>query len=318
MSHVTPFKTLVILNPGSAGGNTARRWPAIDAALTRTLGRYEHAPTTKPGDATTFTRDALRAGYEMIVAIGGDGTVNEVVNGFYDGEVPTLADRLPILGIIPSGSGGDYRRTFGIPDRLDDAAARLAGHATRTVDLGRIRCSRPGEAPHGVLRYFANIASFGVSAEVSRRANESTKPLGGRLTYFVASLSATLSYERRPVTLLSNGDAVKQVSLNVGGCCIGQYFGGGMRFAPKADPGDGLFDVVTVGGRSALSMVSMTSIYIGKHIDKRGVSSWRARQVDGTCEGALPCTIEADGEVIGQFPARFELLPGAMRVKVAS
>ncbi len=318
MTIEAPFKTLVILNPSSAGGVTGRRWPEIEAALTRTLGRFEHAPTSRPGDATTFTRDALRAGYEMIVAVGGDGTVNEIVNGFYDGEVPTLSDRLPVLGVIPSGSGGDYRRTFGIPDRLSEAVDRLGGRATRTVDLGRVRCSRPGEAAHGVLRYFANIASFGVSAEVSRRANMSSKPLGGRLTYFFASISATLAYDRRPVTLLTNGDAVKQVSLNVGGCCIGQYFGGGMRFAPKAEPGDGQFDVVTIGGRSAISMMSMTSIYSGKHIDKKGVSSWRAKQVDGTCEGPLPCTIEADGEVIGEFPARFELIPGAMRVKVAS
>lgn len=317
MNIEAPFKTLVILNPSSSGGATGRKWPEIEAELTRTLGRFEHAPTTKPGDATTFSRDALRAGYEMIVAIGGDGTVNEVVNGFYDGELPTVSDRAPVLGIIPAGTGGDYRRTFGISSKLSEAVASLAGRETKTVDLGRIRCSRPGEPPHGVLRYFANIASFGVSAEVSRRANESSKLFGGRLTYFFASVSATLAYDRRPVTLLTNGDAVKQVSLNVGACCLGQYFGGGMRIAPKADPGDGQFDVITIGGRSPLSMMAMTSIYSGKHIDKKGVSSWRARQVDGTCEGSLPCIIEADGEIIGEFPARFELLPGAMRVKVA-
>lgn len=305
------YRTLVIVNPRAAGGRSGSRWPRVEAALRSTLGTFEHALTTRAGDATTYTRDALRAGYEMIVGIGGDGTFHEIANGFFDGE-QALGDK-PILGLIPSGTGGDTRRTWGVSKDPIEAIAALGGRATRPGDLGRIRLG------DGTVRYFINIASFGVSADVSRRVNHGGKRLGGRVTFLLSSLRSTLSYTPRQVTLLTDGDSVKVVpALNVGAVAIGQYFGGGMRIAPKADPSDKAFDIVTVGGRSAWGMATMTSVYSGGHVDADGVSMWRGAVVEATSDSPEGCEIEADGELIGPLPARFEILPHAFRMKVAA
>ncbi len=281
----------------------------MQAALQSKLGTFEHALTAKPGDATVFARDALRAGYQFIVGVGGDGTFHEIVNGFFDGDTPLGAQ--PILGLVPAGTGGDTRRTWNVPRDPVAAIAGLAGTKTQPADLGRIRLG------DGTIRYFVNIASFGSSADVCRRVNSGKKRLGGRLTFFLGALGATLRYVPRSVTLLTDGDSVKAVpALNVGAVALGQYFGGGMRVAPRADPSDKAFDVVTIGGRSALGMMALTSIYSGNHVGADGVSMWRGTRVDATSDHALGCEIEADGELVGPFPASFELLPHAIRIKV--
>ena len=310
---MTGYKAFVVFNPRSAGGATARRWTEIEPALQKALGTYEQAPTQGPGHASVLTREALKAGFEMIVAIGGDGTFHEVVNGFYDGENPIVPN--PVLGLVPAGTGGDYRRTWGLTTDPVEAISRLSGLAATPTDLGRIRWTEPDGS--AAFRYFVNIASFGLSAEVSRRVNASSKRLGGRMSFFLASLGAMGSHTRRPVTLLTDGDSVKSVSLNFGAVALGQYCGGGMRMAPKAETGDGLFDIVTVSDCSRLKLAAMLDIYKGKHITRPEVATWRGQVVDATCESPEGCFIEADGEVFGQLPARFEILKSACRVKVA-
>ncbi len=305
------FRTFVVVNPRSAGGGTGKRWQAISDSLSAALPSWDHAFTKAQGDATELTRNALRQGYEMIVAVGGDGTIHEVVNGFFDGEERVVEQ--PVLGLIPSGTGGDYRKTWQLSRDPAQACARLAGPNAKPVDAGRIRWTEPDGSAQ--LRYFANIASFGMSALVCVNVNASSKALGGKLTFLKASAAALLRYERAPVRLTTDGEDVREVSLTVGACCIGRYFGGGMMVAPDADPSDGRFDVVTLA-MSKLDMVRFTSIYKGKHLDNPKVGWWQGAVVDAEPAGSADVFIEADGEVFGRLPARFEVIPNAFRIKV--
>ena len=306
------YRTFVVVNPRSSGGSTNKRWQAISASLSRALGTWDHAFTTAQGDATRLTRTALRDGYEMIVAVGGDGTIHEVVNGFFDGEEPVSAQP-PVLGLLPSGTGGDTRKTWGLSRDPDEACARLGGLDTKPTDAGRIRWTEPDGSP--AFRYFANIASFGMSALVSKNVNESCKVLGGRLSFLKSALAALLLYKRTPVRLVTDGDDTREVTLTVGAVCIGKYFGGGMMVGPDADPSDGQFDMVTIA-LTKLDMARFNSIYKGKHLSNPKVDCWRGAVVEAAPVGDVDVFIEADGEVFGKLPARFEILPGAFRMKV--
>lgn len=306
-----PFRTYVVVNPTSAGGGTGGRWRRLLSSIEARVGEVEVGRTTHAGHATELTRAALRSGFEMIVAVGGDGTVHEVVNGFFDGDEPIVES--PVLGLVPSGTGGDYRKAWNLSNDPAVAVNALGGRATRTADLGRIRWTEPGVGP--CSRIFANIASFGMSAEVSRRVNSSSKRLGGKASFFLASFRSALSYERPNVTLVSDGDLIRHASLNVGAVAIGRFFGGGMHIAPQAQPDDGRFDVVTIGERGLVGMLGLTSVYTGQHLSEPDVGHWQAEVVEAS--SASPCFIEADGEVFGRLPARFEILPGAFRMKVA-
>ncbi len=309
MSRVD-YKTLVVVNPKSSGGGTSRRWRTLAAGLDDVLSNWEHAFTTGPGDATRLVRDALSQGTEMIVAVGGDGTMNEVVNGFFDGDDPVAES--PILGLLPSGTGGDFRKTWGLSREPEDALRKLRHGTLRPVDVGRIRWTEGGQEKQ---RYFANIASFGMSAVVSRKVNESSKLLGGRLSFLKASVRALLEYRRGPVALTLDDGEPTTTDLTVGAVCIGRYFGGGMMVGARAEPGDGLFDVVTMS-MTKLDLARMTSIYRGRHLDNPRVDCRRATRVRAEANGDGRVYIEADGEVFGHLPARFELVPAAYRIKV--
>ena len=315
----SPYKSYVVVNPKSAHGGTGKRWREISAGLNAALGEgWSHGFTEAPGDATRIVRRALRDGHDMIVAVGGDGTINEVINGFFDGEKPV--SECPVLGLIGSGTGGDFRKTWGFSRDVGEATARLAGDETRPVDVGRIRWTDPDGTAR--MRYFANIASFGMSALVSKTVNERSKILGGRASFFLASAESMFRYRKQPIRLTTDGAADKSRvgPLTVGTCCIGRYFGGGMMIGAEADPSDGLFDVVSLNTGPG-DLFRMTRVYKGKHLGQKGVEHWRGAVVEAAVEAqsgrpAAACFIEADGEVFGQLPARFEVVPGVYRIKV--
>src|SRR5882672_2003358 len=191
-------RTVLVVNPKSQGGRLGKRW----AELAETIGRafpFEPVMTAGPGDATRLAREALRGGAERVVAIGGDGTVNEVVNGFFDdGGAPIKPDAS--FALIPFGTGGDFRRTMNIPVDTADAAAVIAANHRKQIDVGKLQLTTRDGAK--VLRMFANIASFGVSGVVDRLVNESGKKLGGKLSFALATVRATWSYKNQRVQLV--------------------------------------------------------------------------------------------------------------------
>lgn len=306
-------ETLVVVNPASAGGRTLRHWPG-SGDLLRALGvEFDLHLTTAPGDATAAVRAALRGGARRIVCVGGDGTLNEVVNGFFaeDG-VPLGED--PALAVVPSGSGGDFRRAAGIPAAPAAAVRLLAAGRTRRIDAGRI------DFDDGTRRFFLNIADCGIGGEVVARVNRSRYKGGGTrgsAVFLWASLASLLRYGNREVRVVIDGEDLERSVQSVV-VANGAFFGGGMRIAPHARLDDGLFDVVIVGAMSRVrSMASMPSLYRGSHIARPGVESVRGRTVRVEHRGQ-PLLFDVEGEQVGRTPATITCLPGSIRLCVGA
>lgn len=306
-------RTVVVVNPSSQGGRLGSRWTEVAETLGRAFP-FDEVMTTGPGDATRLTREALRAGAERIVAIGGDGTVNEVVNGFFEDGAPIAP--AASFALIPYGTGGDFRRTMNVPMDIADAAAVIAANHRRQIDLGKLTFTRTTGASS--TRVFANIASFGVSGVVDRLVNESGKKLGGRLSFLLATARATWSYKNQRVQLVFDGADRAEVTINTVAVANGRYFGGGMMVAPAAEVDDGAFDVIAIGdlGFSEL-LTSGRRLYKGTHLSMDKVTSRRAKVVDAEpIDPSAVVELDVDGENLGRLPARFEVMPAALSMVV--
>ena len=308
-------RTVVIVNPKSQGGKLGKRWTDVAETLGRAFP-FDELVTQGVGDATRLTREALKGGAERIVAIGGDGTVNEVVNGFFEADKPINPEAT--LGLIPFGTGGDFRRTLGIPQDTTEAASVIAAGHRRKIDVGKLTFVATDGSP--ATRMFANIASFGVSGVVDRLVNESGKKLGGKLSFMFASVRATWSYKNQRVQLVFDGKERAEISINTVAVANGKYFGGGMKVAPAAELDDGTFEVVSIGDLGMGEVLAMSrKIYKGDHLAMDKVSVRRAKVVEA--EGIEPGAVielDVDGENPGRLPARFEVVPAALYVAVAA
>jgi diacylglycerol kinase (ATP) len=216
------------------------------------------------------------------------------------------------LATIPLGTGMDFGRTYGIPTRFDDAVRVAAGGATRTVDAGRVSyrtwAGEPGE------RWFANVGSVGMSGAVAQRANGMSKALGGKATFFYALTRVFLEWENTEVTVrLDDGERHGRMHDVV--VANGVWHGGGMMLAPGAAPDDGRFEVVLIGDVSKLDFLTTApKIYRGKHVHHPKVEVVASARVE--VDAPVPLPIEVEGEQVGTTPATFEIVPGALRVRV--
>lgn len=304
---------VLVVNPSAQNGQLGRRWPDLSAALRRELGSFEEAVTSGPGDATRLCREALESGAQTVVAIGGDGTVNEVANGFFDGDRPVAP--AATLGVLPFGTGGDFRKSVGLPADTRAAAKILAAGEVRTIDVGHLEMTGDGGAPR--TRVFVNIASFGMSGVVDEYVNKASKRLGGRLSFMLATARAGLSYQNQRVHLVLDGDESGALDLTVNTVAVanGRYFGGGMFIAPDAELDDGQFDVVAVGDMSKWDMLRHGGkLYRGSHLQLDKVTSRRARTVRAEPVGGGTVRLDVDGETPGTLPATFRILPAALRL----
>jgi YegS/Rv2252/BmrU family lipid kinase len=304
--------TAVIVNPASANGATGRRWPHLARLLhdrLAALGTYNVLFTDRPGSATVLARRALKEGAQLVVSVGGDGTQNEVVNGFFEGI--TAVSPQAAFGFLPAGTGGDLRRSFDWSGDAEAAAERLRGGHHRSIDLGRI--TTPGTNGIPIVRHFVNVASFGISGVVDRMVTRSPRFLGGRASFALASLRALRSYRDQTVALSLDGGPPMPLSITTVAIANGQYFGGGMRVAPKAVVDDGLFDVIVLGGFGLKDFLLRSNrLYHGTHLQLPGVHAFRARRVEARSEQRV--LLDMDGEQPGELPATFEVLPKALRL----
>jgi diacylglycerol kinase (ATP) len=309
MSTNKAFRSLVIVNPASAAGSTGRRWNRIARLLRSTLGDFEHVVTQAPREATTLARAALREGFEMIVSVGGDGTLNEVVGGFFDGSAPVAPEA--VLGVVALGTGRDFGRTIGAD--LESACARLGGRKTHPIDVGLARFTGHDGAP--TTRIFINVASFGCSGLVARLVSPRLKAVSGRLAFTVATLRALAVYRDQTVTL--GFDDRPPRSLAITNCAFGngRYFGAGMQVAPAAQLDDGEFDVTIWSGFRLMDFIrKRPTLYDGSHVREPGTQVLRTRRAIATSESTV--LLELDGESAGRLPAQIEVLTGAVRLKV--
>jgi len=268
--------------------------------------------TAGPGDATRIARQGVREGRALIVAAGGDGTISETAAGFFaDGKPVPCETR---FGVLPTGTGGDFRRTFNIPIDPRSAALVLAGGGRRRIDAGLVRyVDRDGRPEQ---RIFVNIADAGIGGEVVHRVNTGPKSLPGPVTFYLASVRTLLSWKNRPLAVTIDGLRRELVAQQVvvANC---QYFGGGMRMAPTALPDDGLLDVIVVGDLNPVENArGLRRIRKGTHLEERNpkVKAYRAKRVE--VESEFPVPLDVDGEDPGTVPAIFEVIPQALTLMV--
>jgi diacylglycerol kinase (ATP) len=249
--------------------------------------------------------DAVRDGATRLVVVGGDGSVNEVVNGIVGAPGVELA-------VVARGTGWDFVRTFDIPRDLD-AAIDVALHGeVREIDAGAVTY-RTWAGAEG-RTYFANVASAGISGAIARRANDSSKALGGKVSYYWATLAVFVGWQTGEMTV-TVGAETRSGRMIDAMICNGRFLGGGMMMCPEAEPDDGLFDVMLIGDvtKRDLAFV-LPKTYKGKHLPHPRLEILRGSTV--TVDAPEPLPIELDGEQPGTTPARFELMPRALRLRV--
>src|SRR4051812_39756843 len=248
------YKTLFVVNPRSAGGKTAKAWKGMSKLANEYLKNHDTKMTEWAGHATEITRSALKSGYEMIVSVGGDGTNNEVINGFFEKGAPVRKDA--VFATIPRGTGCDFARGMKIPKRPVEAFRILAGKKTRALDVGRIEYA---DGSKRGTRYFVNIAGFGASGDVVARVNRSGKTFGGFVSFLSASVASMVKFKNPKVAVSYDGEDAQEGVVNVVFVCNSQYCGGGMKAGPEAKIDNGMFDVTVIG-----DMTKMEALLAGR------------------------------------------------------
>ena len=296
-----------IVNPNAAMGATGREWPQIESLAKDRLGPFDAHLTTGQGDAIGLTRKALLEGAEQIVCVGGDGTLNETVNGFMGEDGPIRPGA--VLAYLPRGTGCDFIRTVSIPRELDKAMDLIVESRARPIDLGQLRYRDHRGQP--ALRYFHNVTSFGLGGEVDERVNRTTKALGGFISFIWATLISILIYDKKRIRLkMDNGPEHIFSSWNVV-VANGQYQGGGMWVAPDAQADDGLFHVTVIGDLSLPEVFwHLPKLYNGKLLKVGKVYGFEAKKVEA--DSGQRVLLDVDGEPLGVLPVVIEIVPGAL------
>ena len=297
----------LICNARAGRGGVAKCLPEVRSNLEQRQLEYEIRYTSGSGDATRLAREALEGGSRFLVAVGGDGTVHEVVNGMIDEDKPVNAEA--VFGVVAAGTGSDFIKTFGIPAMPAHAVAHLDGPESFPIDIGKITYSHNDAE---TVRYFANIAQVGLGPEIVDRAQRLPRWLGPTV-YLVAFWLSIRSY-RSPNVTIDMVDRTYEGRMNNLVVANGQFFGGGMKIAPKAAPTDGVLDIQIdhASKREALSFIQ--KVYKGTHVPHPNIEE--AKRVKVAVKADRPLLIEADGEVLGRTPARFDLLRDALKLKV--
>jgi len=301
-----PARTLVIANPRSRNRATSRRLKSLVAKLRNALGPLEIERTRAPRDAERIAREGVRSGIERIVVVGGDGTLSEVVTGLLSARLGDYA----AIGLIPLGTASDFARGLDRPRGVDAAIERLAAGKISRIDAGRVTLRT--DQRQDVTRYFANIASFGLSGVVDELVNRTTKAFGGRISYLIGTVRAVARHRSDPVSISVDGEIVFEGPLSIAAVANGPYFGAGMRVAPNARIDDGVFDWVVVPGMSRISLLGkFPLVYSGAHIRDPQILQGRGRVIEARSL-TRPVRLDVDGESPGVLPARFEILPDAI------
>jgi diacylglycerol kinase (ATP) len=299
-----PAETVFLVNPASANGKTGKQWPEIARAAHEAGLRGEAIFSEQPGQLGDLAREAVDEGATLLVVVGGDGTVHEVVQGVAGREGVELA-------LIPRGTGWDFARTHGITKDLDAALRTARDGAARPFDLGRASYAVDGVQESA---WFANMASVGMSGAVAAKANSTTKALGAKTSYLMALGIVFARWKN--VSLRVRVDAEQRDALMEDAIvAVGRYLAGGMMITPDAEPDDGLFDVLLIGDLTKAEMVRvMPKVFRGTHLPHPKGEVLRGAAVEIQADEPLP--LQLDGEQPGTTPVRFEIVPAAIRLRV--
>ena len=293
----------VIINPAAGANSTHRKWPSIQSLL-KSLGlAFEFQFTEGRGHAIELAREAAGKGYTCLVAVGGDGTVHEVTNGIMQTGIAKEAS----MGIICTGTGSDLARTLGISHDVAKACSSLANGHRRVIDLGLVKYVLKGKTEQ---RYFVNGAGIGFDATVVAATEQMPKFLGD-FSYLFGLLRTFLTYRNKPVTFRIGDkpeETAKMLSLVVAN---GEYFGGGMHIAPQAKTDDQNFDIVALGNFGKIELIrNLSRVYKGTHLTHPKVRLEKDTSI--TVRSKHKLLVQADGELLGEGPATFSMLPSAL------
>jgi diacylglycerol kinase (ATP) len=309
MDHPSLGRMLVVVNPRAGHGPHAVVRRLLVALESRGV-TPDVVETVAAGDATRIARDAAETGRRLIVAVGGDGTVNEVVNGLVDAETGTVRGDDPVLGVVSAGSGCDLARTFGLDRDPETLARHLVGPGTTRIDLGRARLIGLDGRP--ATRLFANIAEVGFGGTVARVARRLPAALGQR-RYTLGIIVAWGSFRRVPMEVTHDGGVHAADLCNVV-VANGQFFGGGLKVAPRSLPDDGRFDLQAWGGTVTDVVRASRQLRDGSHLQRPDVRAWPSASVRVVARRRV--VVEADGEVLGEAPVDFDILPRVLAFKL--
>lgn len=307
------MKPLLIVNPASCGGRTAKLFPELRRPIAHWLGEVDVVETQRPGHATELARAAALDGRERIVAVGGDGTFSEVTAGVLDAGAPAA------VGILHQGTGGDFRRTLGLEHRPDRYLEAVAKNAPRAVDAGRV--THRDRQGNETQRWFVNVLSVGMGGLVDQEVAKPNRLIGGSALYFAASVKSLVTGAVGRVVCdveYAGERRTEHLETRMLAVCNGRYFGGGMEVAPMAQPDDGAFDVVVIGGEHRLPVLAASAaIYRGEHLKMRGVQHFKANRIAlrlVNTDDTERFPLDVDGEAAGTVPVSIEVVPKALRV----
>ena len=308
---MTP-KTQVIVNPETNKGRTRRRWAQIKDALYTILKEFKYEFTEKPSQAIDISRAAIREGSELIVGVGGDGTINEIANGFFDGQ--NIINPKTVMGIVPSGTGCDFIKSLHIPTNLKSAMKVITQAPSPTIDVGIAKFQTHGGSD--AERYFLNVADFGFGGEVLERMNQN-RAKRKAASYLKSTLATFFHYKNKRIKIKVDGEEIPRGEYLIGAISNGRIFGKGMKIAPYARLDDELFDIILVKGMKVWEFLrNVWKIYAGTHLSHPKISFIQGRKIEAIPEDPdEDILIEIDGEQVGKLPATFEIVPKSLSVK---
>jgi diacylglycerol kinase (ATP) len=309
MGDMVEKKALAIVNPTSGGYSTGREWPSISAYLKDRGYLFDQVLTESRDHATRLASEASCDGYETLIAVGGDGTINEVVNGIFNAGFA----RSVSLGVISAGTTCSFARSLGISsNHLRSCDSILNGEKT-PVDIGTVGYSVEGRR---LQRYFVNEADVGLGATIVEASRRITNYFGRKINYLphvIGGVTSLLSYKNKCVNIRTEDG-----SEDIHDCAMvvianGDHFGGGMRMAPDARPSDGFLDMVIFGDMDKSELLKVWPMtYRGRHVSHHKVKLLKIKNVTIQCEEKI--LVETDGELIGEGPVSFSVLPSALKV----
>jgi len=301
-------KWIAIVNKTAGGGKTERDWPEIEQYLHKYEIKFEPYFTTRRLHAAIIARNVIKEGYSRIIVVGGDGTMNEVINGlFSQGHMQTTE---VMLGMISVGTGNDWAKMFNIPKGYEEAVRTIKEQRTFIQDAGLVQYHKNGKAWN---RYFINIAGMGFGARVVERTNRmKDKGRSSSMLYFYNMLASLIAYKAQKADIEIDGKSFKRNIFNVH-VGIGKYNGGGMIQLPHAIADDGLYSITLIKKIGKLNLlVNMKRLYNGKIVNHSRVETYMGQTVQ--IAGSRKLQIETDGETLGQGPASFKIIPKSVQV----
>lgn len=304
-------KWFAIVNPNSANGKTHAKWPLFYQRIIDHGIEVDYSYTSAHGNGIEVTKQAISQGYKKFIAVGGDGSINEVVNGFFDRDRLIREDLE--LAILANGTGSDYIRTIKSYNDINSFVHTLKERNIKKVDVVKVTYQNHNDSKEN--RYYLNAANLGIGAEVVNRTNSRNKVLGSILTYFVETVITALKFKSIFVSLVLDDNKTIEGKFCGLVICNGQYIGGGMHIAPQAIINDGLLDLVLIKDISKYKLFSsIPLIYKGNHINLPEVEIYRCKKI--SLVTSVSTLVETDGEIIGFSPSKVDILPQCLKLRI--